>query len=291
MGRTLLRTRNVLKAWVMVVGLCAVLGIVPLLTGNYRLLSVFLFCALLLVGAAYFYADRIALGMVGARELPRGEAPLLHSTVERIAARAGVPKPRLYLLRDGYPRAMSAGRGPGGAAIALPLGLLCVAIAVSRGLLGAATPAELEGVLAHELAHIRDRDVLIQSAVAVVAGAIVETSRIGGFLQRTLLFVLGPLAAAFMHLFLSPKREFLADEAAAQLCDSPHGLADALIRLEQTSELVEFQASPATEPLYTINPFAEEGLAALFVTHPPVSERVTHLRALDPSWREKLRAA
>jgi heat shock protein HtpX len=280
MGRTLLRTRNVLKAWVMVVGLCAVLGIVPLLTGNYRLLSVFLFCALLLVGAAYFYADRIALGMVGARELPRGEAPVLHSTVERIAARAGVPKPRLYLLRDGYPRALSAGRGPRGAAIA-----------VSRGLLGAATPAELEGVLAHELTHIRDRDVLIQSAVAVVAGAIVETSRIGGFLQRTLLFVLGPLAAAFMHLFLSPKREFLADEAAAQLCDSPHGLADALIRLEQTSELVEFQASPATEPLYTINPFAEEGLAALFVTHPPVSERVTHLRALDPSWREKLRAA
>jgi heat shock protein HtpX len=280
MGRTLLRTRNVLKAWVMVVGLCAVLGIVPLLTGNYRLLSVFLFCALLLVGAAYFYADRIALGMVGARELPRGEAPVLHSTVERIAARTGVPKPRLYLLRDGYPRALSAGRGPRGAAIA-----------VSRGLLGAATPAELEGVLAHELAHIRDRDVLIQSAVAVVAGAIVETSRIGGFLQRTLLFVLGPLAAAFMHLFLSPKREFLADEAAAQLCDSPHGLADALIRLEQTSELVEFQASPATEPLYTINPFAEEGLAALFVTHPPVSERVTRLRALDPNWREKLRAA
>lgn len=280
MGRTLLRTRNVLKAWAMVVGLCAVLGIVPLLTGNYRLLSVFLFSALLLVGAAYFYADRIVLGMVAARELPPGEAPVLHSTLERLAARAGVPKPRLYLLRDGYPRAMSAGRGPRGAAIA-----------VSRGLLGAATPAELEGVLAHELAHIRDRDVLIQSAVAVVAGATVETSRIGGFLQRSLLFVLGPLAAAFMHLFLSPKREFLADAAAAELCDSPHGLADALIRLEQASELVEFQASPATEPLYTINPFAEEGLAALFVTHPPVPDRVARLRATDPNWREKLRAA
>ena len=280
MGRTLLRTRNVLKAWAMVVGLCAVLGIVPLLTGNYRLLSVFIFCALLLVGPAYFYADRIALGMVRARELPAGEAPVLHSTLERLAARAGVPKPRLYVLRDGYPRAMSAGRGPRGAAIA-----------VSRGLLGAATPAELEGILAHELAHIRDRDVLIQSAVAVVAGAIVETSRIGGFLERTLLFALGPLAAAFVHLFLSPKREFLADAAAAELCDSPHGLADALIRLEQASELVAFQASPATEPLYTINPFAEEGLAALFVTHPPVGQRVAGLRAMDPTWREKLRAA
>src|ERR671933_339752 len=266
MSRTLLRTRNVLKAWALLFGLCAALGIVPLLVGNYRLLSVFLFCALLLVGAGYFYADRIALGMVGARELQRGEAPALHSTVERLAALAGVPKPRLYMLRDGYPRALSAGRGPRGAAIA-----------VSRGFLGASTPAEVEGVLAHELAHIRDRDVLIQTAVSVLAGAVVETSRVGGFLQRGLLFVLGPLAAAFVALFLSPKREFLADAAAAELCGSPHGLADALIRLEQTSELVDFQGSPATEPLYTLNPFAEEGLAALFTTHPAVGDRVSRL--------------
>ena len=280
MSRTLLRTRNVLKAWALLLGLCGVLGIVPLVTSNYKLLSVFIFCALLLAGAGYFYADRIALGMVGARELQRGEAPALHSTVERLAALGGVPKPKLYLLRDGYPRAMSAGRGPRGAAIA-----------VSRGFLGATTPAELEGVLAHELAHIRDRDVLIQTTVAVFAGAIIELSRVGGFMQRALLFALGPFAAALVHLFLSPKREFLADAAAADLCSSPHGLADALIRLEQASELIDFQASPATEPLYTINPFAEEGLAALFVTHPPSGERVERLRALDPSWRERLRAA
>lgn len=280
MSRTLLRVRNVLKAWLLLLGICAVLGIVPLLAGNYRLLSVFLFCALLLAGAGYFYVDRIALGMVGARELPRGQAPALHSTVQRLASRARVPAPKLYVLADGYPRALSVGRGPRGSAIA-----------VSQGLLGSATPAELEGILAHELAHIRDRDVLIQSTVSVLACAIVEASRIGGFLQRGLLFVLGPFAAALVNLFLSPKREFLADAAAAQLCDSPHGLADALIRLEQTGGLVEFQASPATEPLYTINPFAEEGLAALFVTHPPVGERVGRLRALDPTWREKLRAA
>jgi heat shock protein HtpX len=280
MGRKLLRTRNVLKSWAVFAGLCAALGIVPLLAGNYRVLSIFLFCALLLASAGYFYADRIVLGMVRAHEMQKGEVPALHSTVERLASRAGIPKPKLYVLRDGFPRALSAGRGPRGSAIA-----------VSRGLLGAATPAELEGVLAHELAHIRDRDVLIQSAVAVLAGATIETSRIGGFLQRGLLFVLGPLAAAFVHLFLSSKREFLADAKAAELCGSPHGLADALIRLEQASELVEFQASPATEPLYTINPFAEEGLAALFVTHPPTGERIRRLRALDPSWRDKLRAA
>jgi len=280
MSRTLLRARNVGKSLALLVGLCGVLGIVPLLAGNYRLLSIFLFCALLLAGAGYFYADRIALGMVGARELLRGEAPAVHSTVERLAALAGVPKPRLYVLTDGYPRALSAGRGPRGSAIA-----------VSRGFLVAATPAELEGVLAHELAHIRDRDVLVQTTVAVLAGAIVEASRLGGLLQRVLLFALGPLAAALLHLFLSPKREFLADAAAAELCASPHGLADALIRLEQTNELIEFQASPASEPLYTVNPFAEEGLAALFVTHPPVGERVQRLRSLDPTWREKLRAA
>jgi len=270
MSRRLLRVRNVLKSWALLFGLSAVLGIVPLLTGNYRLLSIFLFCALLLAGAGYFYIDRIALGMVRARELPRGEAPALYSMVERFAALARVPMPKLYVLPDAYPRALCAGRGPRGSAIA-----------ISRGLLGVATPAELEGVLAHELVHIRDRDVLIQSTVSVFAGAIIETSRVGGFLQRVLLFALGPLAAAVVSLFLSPKREFLADAAAAELCKSPHGLADALIRLEQTGELVEFQASPATEPLWTFNPFMEVGIAALFVTHPKVEERVRRLRALD----------
>src|SRR5438045_8812264 len=112
MSRTLLRVRNVVKAWLLLLGICAVLGIVPLLTGNYRLLSVFLFCALLLAGAGYFYIDRIALGMVGARELPRGEGPAIYSTVGRLAARARVPAPKHYILPDGYPRALCAGRAP-----------------------------------------------------------------------------------------------------------------------------------------------------------------------------------
>src|SRR5207247_9645143 len=115
-------------------------------------------------------------------------------------------------------------------------------------------------------------------------------SRIGVCRDRALPFVLGPAAAACLHLRLSPKREYEADRTAAELCGSPHGLADALLRLEQAAELVEFRGSPATEPLYTINPFIEEGLAALFVTHPRVGDRVRRLRALDPSWREKLRS-
>jgi heat shock protein HtpX len=271
---------NVIKAWLLLAGGCGVLAAIGWPLGGYRLVSLLVFFGLLVAGAAYWYADRVALGMVGARELPLGEAPALHATVARLAGLAGVAKPRLYVLPDGHPRLLVAGRGPRGAAVA-----------VSQGLVTAATPAELEGLLAHELVHIRHRDVLIQTSVVVLAAALIEMSRIGGWLERGLLFVLGPVAAALVHLVLSPKREFDADRGAAALCGSPHGLADALIRLEQASELVDFRANPATEPLYPFNPFAEEGLAALFVTHPPVGERVRRLRELDPTWREKLRAA
>ena len=281
MSRRLLVLRNALKAWLLLVGFSLLLGAAGWRLGGYRLALLSLGSAVLLAGAIYWYADRIVMGMVGARELLQGEAPALHSTVERLSARAGVVKPKLYVLPDGYPRALSAGRGAGGGA----------ALALSVGLMGVASPAELEGIVAHELAHLRHRDVLVQTIAVVTSAAIVEASRVGGALQRALLFVLGPLAAAVVHLLLSPKREYEADRFAAEVCDSPHGLADALVRLEQAMQLVAFEASPATEPLYTTNPFADEGLAALFASHPPVGERVRRLRELDPEWREKLRAA
>jgi heat shock protein HtpX len=276
--RGFVAARNLLKAWLLTIGVLAVFALAGWGLGGVRLLSIFVFCGLLLVGGAYTMFDRVVLGMVRARELPLAEAPILHSTVERLAAQAGVVKPRLYLIPDGLPRALATGRSRSSSAVA-----------VSSGLVSACAPAELEGVLAHELAHVRLHDVQVQTAVVVLAAATLEASRIGGFLERALLFVLGPIAAAFVHLLVSPKREFEADRLAAQMCGSPHGLADALIRLEQAAELVDFAGSPATEPLYTINPFMERGLAALFVTHPPVSERVRRLRDLDPAWREKLR--
>ena len=212
--------------------------------GDYRLALLFGGSVVLLGAALYWYADRIAMGMVGARELLPGEAPALHAAVERLAARAGVVEPRLYLLPDGYPRALSAGRG------ARRRG--------ARGVVGAARR--------RDAGRARGRSSRTSSRICAaatccpddrgrsLAAAIVEASRIGGCLQRALLFVLGPLAASFVHLVLSPKREYEADRFAADLCGSPHGLADALLRLEQSMELVEFQASPATEPLYTIEP-------------------------------------
>ena len=272
-----LAARNLLKAWLLVLALVGVFALVGWLLDGVRGLTIFVFCALLLAAGAYWTFDRVALGMIGARELPVGDAPLLHSTVERLAAQAGIVKPRLYLIPDGLPIAAATGRG-----------VRSSALAVSTGCVAACAPAELEGVLAHEIAHVRLHDVQIQTAAAVAAAVLLETSRIGGWLERTLLFVLGPVAAACVHLLVSPKREFSADRYAAKLCDSPHGIADALTRLEQAAELVEFKGSPATEPLYTINPFAENGLAALFVTHPPVAERVRRLRKLDPAWRDRL---
>jgi heat shock protein HtpX len=122
--------------------------------------------------------------------------------------------------------------------------------------------------------------VLVQTSAVLLAVVLVELSRLGGWLERALLAVLGPVAAAFVHLLLSPKRELAADRVAARICGSGDGLADALLRLDRASDLVSFQASPATEPLYTVNPFAEEGLAALFVTHPPLERRIAALRGI-----------
>jgi heat shock protein HtpX len=272
--------RNLLKVWLLLIGFCAALGGIGWWVGGFRVASISIFCALLAAAAAYWYLDRVVLGMVGARELVAAEAPLLRSTVERLAARVGVARPKLYLLTDPHPRVFAAGRGPRGSSLA-----------VSSGFLASAQPAELEGVLAHELVHVRNRDVLVQTTVVVLAGVLIELSRIGGWFQRVLLFVLAPVAAAFVHLLLSSSREYAADEAAAKICGSPHGLADALVRLDAAGSLVEFRASPATEPLYTVNPFAEEGIAGMFVTHPPLGERVRRLRELDPEWRAKLRAA
>ena len=272
--------RNILKAWLLLGGFVGLLTALGWSLGGFRLASIFFVVALLMAATVYWYGPRIVLASLGARELLLAEAPLLHTTVERLAAAAGLDRPKLYVLADGHPRAFSVGRGASASGIAL-----------SHGLVTMATPAELEGVIAHELAHVRHRDVLVQTPVVVIAGWLVEASRVGGFLERALLFVLGPVAASIVQVLLSPKREFAADELAARVCGSPHGLADVLIRLEQAIELVEFRASPVTEPLYTIDPFANEGLAALFSTHPPIGERVQRLRDLDPEWRGKLRAA
>ena len=231
----------------------------------------------------YWYADRIVMGMVGARELLPGEAPALHAAVERSRRGRGVVKPRALRAPRRLPaRAVGRPRRAGGSALA-----------VSTGLLGVATPAELEGIVAHELAHLRNRDVLVQTIVVVLAGGARRgVSRSAATSSGRSCSCSAPLAASFVHLLLSPKREFEADRFAAELCESPHGLADALLRLEQAMELVEFQASPATEPLYTIEPVRRRGPRARSSSRTRRSASACGgCATLDPEWREKLRAA
>ena len=271
---------NLAKIWGLLLALCALLGGLGWVLGEYRLASIFVVCGLLAAVTAWWHGERVALAMVGARKAAESEAPAVRAALERLARRAGIVPPRLYLIIDPFPRALATGRGATASTVVL-----------SSGLVAAASPAEIEGVLAHEVAHIAHRDVIVQTTAVLLASTLVELARLGGFLQRALLFVLGPVSAAFVHLLLSPRREFRADRLAAELCESPHGLADALLRLDLAGELVGLAASPVTEPLHTVNPFPRERPAALFDTHPPVAERVRRLRDLDPDWRDKLRAA
>ena len=280
MGVTLLAVRNLTKAAVAVATACAVLGLIGWALRDVHLALICVFAGLLAATGVYLAGERIIVGLVGARELLLAEAPVLHTLVEGLALRAGIVKPRLYVIADGHPRALAAGRGPNGSAIV-----------VSRALLLACPPAELAGVIAHEIAHIRTRDVVVQTAAVILGSTLYDLAGLGGFLERSLRFVTAPLAAAIVHALLSPQRELHADRLAAEWCETPHGLADALIRLERASELVGFQASPVTSPLWTIDPFPPVGPSALFATHPPVGVRVAALRALDPDWRDRLRSA
>jgi heat shock protein HtpX len=260
--------RNILKSWLLVLLLAAVFAGLGWLLADLRGAILFAFCSLLAASGVYAVGDRALLGMLGARPFALAEDPLLRSTVDRLAAQAGVLPPKLQLMDDGFPRACAVGRGPRSSTVA-----------VSTGLMTALTPGELEAVLAHEIAHVRSRDVLTQTFATLLATTLLELTRIGGFLSRFLLAVFAPVAAAFTHLLLSPGREFAADASAARVVD-PHDLADALIRLDRAAELVEFHASPATEPLWTVSPFDHtERVARMFVTHPPVSERATRLRS------------
>jgi heat shock protein HtpX len=279
-SRNLAVARNLAKVWGLLLGLCALLGGLGWALGEYRLASIFVFCGLLAAVTAWWHGERVALAMVGARKAADAEAPAARAALDRLARRAGVAAPRLYLITDPFPRALSAGRGVTGSTVV-----------VSSGLVASASPAELEGVLAHEIAHVARRDVVVQTVAVLLASTLIELTRLGGYFQRALLFVLAPVAAAFVHLLLSPKRELHADRFAAELCESPHGLADALLRLELAGELVGLDASPVTEPLHTVNPFPREGPTVLFDTHPLVAERVRRLRALDPGWAETLRGA
>lgn len=250
--------------------------------------ALYLFTALALVMnlGAYFFSDRLVLAMHHAKEVAFEEAPGLHRLVEELAHTAGLPKPRVYVLPEAQPNAFATGRDPQHAVVA-----------VTEGLLRLMGERELRGVLAHELAHIKHRDILVASVAATLASAITS---IGHALQFSALFggsqddeegsaaggllfaVLAPIGATLVQLGISRSREYLADEAAARFTGDPEGLARALERLHLGAEQLPANVQPAAASLFIVSPLAGAGsLLSLFSTHPPIEERVRRLRAMS----------
>ena len=273
------------RTWLLIAGLTALLiGIGALIGGAFLYVFVAFAVALNVVG--YWFSDRIALRASRAQPVEPGTNPELEAMVQELAQLANVPTPRLYTIASEQPNAFATGRNAKHAAVA-----------VTDGLLQQLPPEQVKGVLAHEFAHITNRDILVSSIAAMVAGAI---AAIANVLQFSLLFggddedsgplgwigliatiILAPLAASLLQLGVSRQREYLADATGAELLGRARPLADALEALERRAKTVPLEVNQATASLYIVNPLRRQGVATLFSTHPPIAERVRRLRALD----------
>jgi heat shock protein HtpX len=247
-----------------------------------------LLLALVTNGAAYFLGDRIALASAQAQEVTPAEAPLLYSLADRLAAQYRVPRPRVYVSPDPSPNAFATGRNPSHASIC-----------VNQGLLQILDQEELYGVLAHEFAHVKNRDILISTVVAVLAGAITLLAQIGqwglfwgggqdednqnplGLIGVLLFVVLGPIAALLIQLAISRSREYEADHTGAEVSHDPLALASALRKLGRATQVVPSQtAQPAFAHLYLVNPLSGRSFSSVFSTHPPLEKRIQRLEAM-----------
>jgi heat shock protein HtpX len=285
MNITATRFATQVRTWLLVAGLTGLLIAIGGVIGGGAL-YLFVALAVLMNVLGYWFSDRFALRASRAKPLEPGSAPELEAAVQDIAQRAQLPTPRLYLIPSEQPNAFATGRNPQHAAIA-----------VTQGLLQYLPPDQVKGVLAHEFAHIKNRDILVSSIAAMVAGAI---SAIANILQFQLLFggddedsgplgligalatiILAPLGAMLLQLGVSRQREYLADATGAQFLGRAAPLADALETLERGSQALPMNVNPATASLYAVNPLPRRGVATLFMTHPPLGERVRRLRALD----------
>jgi heat shock protein HtpX len=281
---------NNLKTALWMVALTLLLVVAGRLVAGTVGMVIALGIALVMNGVAYWFSDRLALRMARAHEVSRAGAPTLHAFVDRLAAQFGVPRPRVYVSPDPTPNAFATGRSPKHAAIV-----------VNQGLLDLLAPEEAYGVLAHEFAHVANRDILISSVVAVLAGAITVIANIaqwsmwfgggqededggGGILGLVALLltaILAPIAAMLIQLAVSRSREYQADRTAALVSGDPRGLASALRKLDRASHTSPSPlAQPAFAHLYIVNPISGRALAGLFSTHPPVEERIARLDAL-----------
>jgi len=253
--------------------------------GSNGLVIAFGFAIVMNVGS-YWFSHKIVLSMYRARELAPEDAPMLHAMLDELSHAAGIPKPKLYVIPQDSPNAFATGRNPENGVVA-----------VTEGIMRLLSPEELRGVIAHELAHIRNRDILVQTVAAVLAGAIVmianwiKWATIFGFgrggddeggnpIAALALAIVAPIAATIIQFAISRSREYLADETGARISRSPESLAGALEKLQAGSQRVPLHGNQATENMFIVNPFSGQNMMRLFSTHPPIEERVARLRAM-----------
>ena len=232
--------------------------------------------------ASYWFSDKIVLKMYRAQEIERPQAPELYDMVDRLRQQAALPMPRVYVIPSDQPNAFATGRNPKHAAVA-----------VTNGIVRLLNTEELEGVIAHELAHVKNRDILTSSVAATLGAAITLLARFGFFfggdrdrgnaIGSLLMLILAPLAAVLIQMAISRSREYAADRDGARICGKPRALASALGRLQRGAEQRPMQANPSTAHMFIVNPFAGamSGIRNLFSTHPPTEERIERLLSLE----------
>ena len=256
-------------------GLLLLIG--DLLGGSSGVMTAFIFAALMNFGS-YWFSDKIVLRMYRAQEVPPSHP--LYQMTQRLVQRANLPMPKVYIIPDASPNAFATGRNPSHAAVA-----------ATEGILRTLSEHELEGVIAHELAHVQNRDILTSSVAATLAAAIMMVARMamffgggrderdGGSNPIVLLgmMILAPIAAMLIQAAISRSREFGADATGARIAGSPYGLADALRKIDAVAKRVPLDANPATAHMFIIKPFSGAGLMSLFSTHPPTEARIRAL--------------
>jgi len=270
--------------------LLALLTVLFIAIGSYvggqgGMVMAFAFAVLMNAGA-YWFSDKIVLRMYRAQEVSEAEAPQLHAMVHRLATAASLPMPKVYILPSDSPNAFATGRNPQHAAVA-----------VTQGIMRILTPDELEGVLAHEMSHVKNRDILIGTIAATLAGAVMMLARFaqfaaifgggerdreggGGGLGLIVMAILAPIGAMLVQMAVSRSREYQADASGARFCGRPESLARALEKIAEASKRVPLEASAATAHMFILSPLSGRGMMSLFSTHPPVEKRVERLRAM-----------
>src|ERR1700712_1744009 len=272
-----------LRTAILFAALGGLLVVIGALIGGPQGAAVFLGIALLINLGSYFFSDKLALAASRAQPIDESEAPRLYQMVRELSTRAGLPMPRLYMIPNDQPNAFATGRNPKHAAVA-----------VTRGITKLLSEDELRGVLAHELTHVRNRDILIQSVASAIGAAITYLAYMLmwfgnddesplSLVASLALVLLAPIAASIIQLAISRQREYAADAGGAEICGNPESLASALLRLEEGATSIPMKVNQAAEPLYIVAPLQGKGIAGLFSTHPPIEERVRRLRQMRPS--------